>query len=263
MLELISRQPEIKTQETPLLFVHGAWHGAWCWDEYFLPYFAHHGYAAHAVSLRGHGNSSGPKRLSWVSTADYVADVVATARQLAMPPVVIGHSMGGLIVQKYLETHFAPAGILLASAPPKPIFRTTFDVIRHAPLPFLKVNLQLNLYPVVGTPELAGAFLFSADMPKEKVAAYHGRLQAESYRAYLDMLGLSLPHPKQVKTPMLVLGAANDAIFSVAEVEETAAAYNTQARIFPNMAHDMMLEAGWQAAADAILEWVGSVIRKP
>lgn len=260
MLEIISRQPEAPARETPLLFVHGAWHGAWCWDEYFLPYFASQGYAAHALSLRGHGRSSGPKRLSWVSTADYVADVAAAAQQLPAPPVVIGHSMGGFVVQKYLQQYFAPAAVLLASAPPKPILRTTFHVIRHAPLPFLQVNLQLNLYPVVGTPELAGDFLFSADMPAEQVADYHGRLQAESYRVYLEMLGLSLPRPAQVKTPILVLGAENDAIFSVDEVEETAVAYRTQARIFPNMAHDMMLEAGWQSVADAILKWLDGVL---
>lgn len=258
MLELISRRPAIKTQPIPLLFVHGAWHAAWCWDEYFLPYFADHGYEAHAVSLRGHGGSPGPKRLSWVSAADYVADVAAVAQEFAASPVIIGHSMGGFVVQKYLERYFAPAAVLLASAPPKPILRTTFAVIRRAPLAFLRVNLGLNLYPVVGTPELARTFLFSADMPAEKVAAYHGRLQAESYRVYLEMLGLSLPHPARVKTPVLVLGAANDAVFSVAEVEETAAAYNTQARIVPDMAHDMMLEAGWQAVADSILAWLGS-----
>ena len=100
MLELISRQPSGKTHRTPLLFVHGAWHAAWCWDEHFLPYFAAHGYEAHAVSLRGHGSSPGPKRLSWVSTADYVADVAATVQQFAVPPVIIGHSMGGFVVQK-------------------------------------------------------------------------------------------------------------------------------------------------------------------
>ncbi|MEJ2747998.1 MAG: alpha/beta fold hydrolase, partial [Anaerolineae bacterium] len=147
MLELISRQPAGQTKTTPLLFVHGAWHGAWCWDEYFLPYFADQGYAAYALSLRGHGGSPGPKRLSWVSTADYVEDVASAARQLAVSPVVIGHSMGGFVVQKYLQRYFAPAAVLLASAPPKPILRTTLEVIRHAPLAFLRTNLGLDLYP--------------------------------------------------------------------------------------------------------------------
>jgi hypothetical protein len=42
-LEVISRQPERRRFKTPLLFVHGAWHGAWCWEEKFLPYFADRG----------------------------------------------------------------------------------------------------------------------------------------------------------------------------------------------------------------------------
>ncbi|MBI5715520.1 MAG: alpha/beta hydrolase, partial [Chloroflexi bacterium] len=45
-LELITRQPASNPRPTPLLFVHGAWHGAWCWAEYFLPYFAQHGYVS-------------------------------------------------------------------------------------------------------------------------------------------------------------------------------------------------------------------------
>ena len=42
-LEIISKRPRAKTHPTPLLFVHGAWHGAWCWEN-FLSYFAEHGY---------------------------------------------------------------------------------------------------------------------------------------------------------------------------------------------------------------------------
>jgi alpha-beta hydrolase superfamily lysophospholipase len=66
----------------------------------------------------------------------------------------------------------------------------------------------------------------------------------------------ALPHPKRVKTPTLVLGAADDTIFHVNEVQATARVYNTAAEIFPNMAHDMMLEAGWQQVADRILAWL-------
>jgi hypothetical protein len=62
-LEVITRKPSTPQKTTPLLFVHGSWHAAWCWDEHFLPYFADCGYEAHAVSLRGHGGSEGPKSL--------------------------------------------------------------------------------------------------------------------------------------------------------------------------------------------------------
>jgi len=82
------------------------------------------------------------------------------------------------------------------------------------------------------------------------------RLQDESYRAFLDMTIFSLPRPKRVKVPMLVLGAANDRIFTVPEVEATARAYGTTATIFPDMAHDMILEPGWREVADTILAWL-------
>ena len=69
------------------------------------------------------------------------------------------------------------------------------------------------------------------------------------------MAGMGLPRPERVKTPILVLGAAGDRLVSTQKVDATARAYHTRAEIFPDMAHDMMLEAGWQAVADRILAW--------
>src|ERR1700730_7729875 len=103
-LELTSSEPENKTHSTPILFVHGAWHGAWCWEEHFLPYFAEQGFTAHALSFRNHGNSESRGQLRWVRAADYVADVAQIVRQIGQPPVLVAHSMGGYVVQKYLET---------------------------------------------------------------------------------------------------------------------------------------------------------------
>ena len=109
-LELISKHPHAQEHPTPLLFVHGAWHGAWCWADHFLPYFAAHGYAAHALSLRGHGGSHGHARLRWTRLSEYVADVAQTIERLPSPPILIGHSMGAAVVQHYLAAQPAPAG---------------------------------------------------------------------------------------------------------------------------------------------------------
>lgn len=98
----------------PLIFVHGAWHAAWCWDEHFLDYFAARGYRALAVSLRGHGGSATSKPLRGLSIADYVEDVRAVANTLPTLPVVIGHSVGGLIVQKYLESQSVAVSVCSA-----------------------------------------------------------------------------------------------------------------------------------------------------
>jgi pimeloyl-ACP methyl ester carboxylesterase len=255
-LEVISSQSGVTQRPTPLLFVHGAWHGAWCWAEHFLDYFAAQGYAAHAVSLRGHGASSGRDRLRFTGLADYVADVAQVASQLPKPPVVIGHSMGGAVIQKYLENHLAPAGVLLASMPPAGVLATTLRIARRHPVAFVKANLSLSLYPLVGTPELSREAFFSSNLSHDKLMSYFSRLQDESYRAFLDMLVFRLPIPRRVAAPILVLGAADDIIFQPYEVEATAKTYRTEAVIFPGMAHDLMLEMNWQMVADRIITWL-------
>src|SRR5689334_18609316 len=101
MLEVIDKGACSEFHPAPLLFVHGAWHAAWCWEEYFLNYFADRGYRASAVSLRGHGKSTTPKPLRSCSLADYVDDIESVVESLPVRPVLIGHSMGGFVVQKY------------------------------------------------------------------------------------------------------------------------------------------------------------------
>ncbi len=232
-------------------------HGAWCWEENFLPYFAEHGYHSHALDLRGHGKSEGVDRLRWTGITHYVSDVGQVVERLEEPPILIGHSMGGLVVQKYLESDpKIPAAILLASVPPGGVIRTTLSIAMRHPIAFLKANATMKLYPLVGTPELTHEAFFSADMHETKVRTYYQRIQNESYRAFLDMMLFNLPRPKRVKTPMLVLGAANDTIFNHNEVKASARAYRTEVEIFDNMAHDMMLEVGWQSVADRILIWL-------
>ena len=63
MLEVIDKGSVSDTHPVPLLFVHGAWHAAWCWDENFLSFFADKGYRALALSFRGHGDSPTDKPL--------------------------------------------------------------------------------------------------------------------------------------------------------------------------------------------------------
>ena len=256
-LELISEKPANSPRPTPLLFIHGMWHGAWCWQEYFLPYFAHHNYEAYALSLRGHSGSESGKSFRTLSLADYVSDVAGVVDQLDTAPILIGHSMGGMVTQKYLETHSAPAAVLLASVPPTGVFPATIRVALRRPWAFVRANLTMSLYPLIESPRHAKDFLFSKDMPDDQAQKYFALLGDESYRAYWDMIVFTLARPKRVKTPLLVLAAENDAAITVRENHNTAKAYRTQAEVFSNMAHNMMLEADWQKVADRILQWLG------
>jgi pimeloyl-ACP methyl ester carboxylesterase len=258
-LETIKEEPAHDARSTPILFVHGMWHAAWCWAEHFLPYFARHGYVSHALSLRGHGGSEGRERLRWTALSEYVSDVAQVAGQMERSPVLVGHSMGGIVVQKYLESNGTPAAVLLASVPPRGVGPATLRVSLGHPLIFMKANLTMSMLPMFSTPQLARELLFSASMPEDKVRIYCSRLQDESYRAYLEMMGLSLPRPERVRAPILVMGAADDCLISPSEVEATARAYQTQAEVLPGMAHDMMLDTGWQEAADRILIWLNEL----
>ncbi|MCS7071282.1 MAG: alpha/beta hydrolase, partial [Anaerolinea sp.] len=102
---------------TPILFIHGAFHGAWCWQAYWMPYFSARGWDCYALSLRAHGATPGDIRRARIR--DYVADVAAVVGDLPASPILIGHSMGGFTIQKYLEDarHPARAAVLLASVP--------------------------------------------------------------------------------------------------------------------------------------------------
>lgn len=255
-LEVISKRPSQPSSEPPILLIHGAWHGAWCWDVHFMDYFVRQGFAVHAVSLRGHGKSEGREKLRWTRIADYVEDVVTLAQSLPKPPVVIGHSMGGLVVQKYLELYTAPAAVLLASVPPSGVLATTLRIARRHPLIFAKVNLTFSLYPLVASPSLTREAFLSDSLPDEQVQRYWERMQDESFLGFLDMLAFNLPQPEKVKMPILVLGASKDTAFSPAEVEATARAYNTTADIFNDMAHDVMLEPKWESVAERISGWL-------
>ena len=257
MLEVIDKGSSSDAHPVPLLFVHGAWHGAWCWDEYFLDFFADRGYRALAVSLRGHGNSPTPRSLRACSIADYVDDVKSVADDLPARPVVIGHSMGGLVVQKYLESNTAPAGVLVAAIPVRGGGPAVLRYTRRHPWRALKGALTGYTMHNLDTPARARESMFSPRTPESEVARYVARFQPESQRVlYLDQTFRALPRPEKVSTPLLVLGAERDGVFTPAEVRATAAAYGTVAEIFPDMGHDMMIEPAWDAVAERIHTWL-------
>ena len=230
-----------------ILLVHGAWQGAWCWDD-FAERLRDRGHEVRAVTLRGH---DGPSGRIWHRIRSYVEDVRAAAAEFPSPPVPVGHSMGGLVVQKYLERNAAPKAVLLAPVPTRGAMGATVRFARRYPGAFVHVNTGLTLRPVVGTPSRARVMLFSPTTPDDIVDRFSARIQDESYPAYLGMI-TAVPRPKRITVPVLVMGGDADGIFSVPEFERTARAYGGTAVILPGMGHQMMVEPGWEAVADRV-----------
>jgi alpha-beta hydrolase superfamily lysophospholipase len=162
-----------------MLFLHGLWHGAWCWEEHFVPWFQQRGYEARAITLRRHDRRHAPG-LRTTRIRDYVEDVVAAAARMTSPPVVGGHSMGGFVTQKYLEEHHAPAAVLVASVPPGGIMGATVGTAVRHPLRLLAVNLAWSLYGIVKTPERAREMFFGRELDDALVSRY------QSYGAELS-----------------------------------------------------------------------------
>ncbi|MGO9157609.1 alpha/beta hydrolase [Mycobacterium sp.] len=257
MLELIDKGSFSDTHPIPLLFVHGGWHAAWCWDENFLDFFADAGYRAVALSLRGHGGSPTTKPLSNCSIADYVEDVHSVADGLATSPVLIGHSMGGFVVQKCLDDGSAPAAVLMASMPSRAARRAgvAARIMRRHPLVAVRANTVGSTADLVNTPRLARDHFFSTHTPESVVESCAARLQPEGWGAPGLFVRLK---PARVTTPLLVLGAENDKAVVKGDVRATARAYRVQAEFFPGMGHNMMLEPGWPDVAERIHCWLTS-----
>lgn len=257
-IELFSCLPATPTDRPPLLFVHGAFAGGWMWTETFMPYFAAAGYPCYALSLRGHGGSAGHEHMDWHSIGDYVDDLAAIAAGLPESPVLLGHSMGGFVVQKYLERHPAPAAALLCSVPPQGLAAAQFHLLLQKPQLFFEINrIMSGEYTDVSTLREA---LFAGEIDDATLAAWLTRMQPESHRAMWDMSMFNLPMLYAMRRPpMLVVAAEKDVLVPAFLVQSTAHTYGVPCHTLRNMGHAITHEAGWREAADLVLGWLDSL----
>ncbi|MFN3984899.1 MAG: alpha/beta hydrolase [Rhodocyclaceae bacterium] len=259
-LEVIAHMPEgVPCHDTPLLFIHGAYTAAWSWEEHFLPYFAARGHACYALSLSGHGQSRRHGHLDSFSIANYVDDVREVVAKLPGQPALIGHSMGGMVVQKYLEVADAPAAVLLCAVPPQGLIGSALGLM------FSKPGLLVDLNRIMGGNhvdlESVREALFHQPIDTERLARYARIAQAESHRAIWDMMLFNLPHPARMhRPPMLVLGTEHDRLITPSQVHMTANTYGVAAEILPDLGHGVMLEHGWRAAAERIADWLATTL---
>lgn len=244
----------------PLLFLHGAYVGAWCWAEHWLPWFAAQGHPAFALSLRAHGRSGGRERLNDFGLADYADDLLAALEQIDRAPILVGHSMGALVAQKALERGIdCPACVLVCPVPPFGVLPATFSLAMMRPALFAQIQAMAAGHRV--SLDALQQAMFSGPLEADRLQRIYARMQPESRRALLDMSGWGLPQPwRAPRIPTLVLGAERDVLIPAALAESSAGMLGAEYRLLDGLGHAVMLEAGWQVAASAVRDWLGATV---
>ncbi|HEY9515621.1 MAG TPA: alpha/beta fold hydrolase [Gemmatimonadaceae bacterium] len=240
-------------ERAPLLFVHGMFGGAWQFAEW-QRHLAMMGYSSVAIDLRGHNGSRPVADIGKVSTHEYVEDAMTTARTMGKP-VVVGHSMGGLIAQKLAEAGAVSAAVLLCSAPPKGISIASAALlirqVKHA-------SAILLSRPLLPDRSDAEALVLNHVPPSERDALLE-RMVPESGRAAREMsLGAIAVDEQRVHCPVLSAGAGDDRFLPPRISRALAKKYGAEHREYAGHGHYIVGEPGWERVADDLADWISA-----
>ena len=253
-----------RNQNPPLLFVHGAYCDAWCWEVHILPWFAQAGYPAYALSLRGHGKSPGRDELGTLHLDDYMDDIRQVVADLPARPVLIGHSMGATLVERLIAEAAFPGAALVCPITPSGLLPVLTRLWWGRPEFFWHAQkLHRGAIDPVAMSTLR-EFYFTTSAPPEILAGAMRHLSPESPQAVMELAwrGTS-PRPQEHGTPVCVIAAANDALFTPDEAQATARRHGTDAVVLEGLPHMLMLEPGWEQLAQTLRDWIKQVVRAP
>ncbi len=259
----------INAMNNSIFMIHGMWNGGWCWDE-FRNFFEGKGYSCFTPTLRFHDvdpKEPPPPELGTTSLLDYAAELENDIRKLNHPPVIMGHSMGGLLAQILGSRGLARALVLLAPAPPRGIlalqpssFRGVCSCIKRRGF-WRKPCRQTYNEAVYSTMNL---------LPAEERKKTYEKLVFESGRAvfeigfwFLDSNRASEVDVSKVTCPVLVIGGTQDRLVPASIVRKTARRYQGVAtyREYADHAHKVITEPGWQDIAEDIAGWLKAALK--
>jgi pimeloyl-ACP methyl ester carboxylesterase len=235
----------------PVLFVHGMFGGAWMFAEWQRR-FAELGYSSVAIDLRGHWGSRPVPDIGKVSVREYVDDALAAAATMGRP-IVVGHSMGGLIAQKLAELDAVCGTVLLCAAPPRGITVASPSLLvrqlKHAPAVLLS-------RPLVPDRADAEALMFNRVPPAEHDALL-ARMIPESGRAGRELsLGAVAVDERRVRIPMLNVTALDDRFIVPRVGRAIVRKYGAEPLELEGHGHYLLAEPGWERVVDAIAAWL-------
>ena len=256
-LEFMEARPEGRATGAPLLFLHGAFGGAWTWREIFLPLFARRGRAVAAVSLRGHGGSQGHADLRLATLGDYLADVRGALAEFDEPPVVIAQSLGGLLAQMLIGHEEMRGLALLASLPPEGAMFESPRLALTDPLIWFGVFFGSLTDAKLPVATAMHQLLFSEGLPRERALRYASMMTPEAPGVLAEA---HLPPPVLSAAlyglPTLVVGGTRDRVVWRASSLRTAFYHGATHRTAEGLGHFMMLDPRAGDVARLVLDWL-------
>jgi pimeloyl-ACP methyl ester carboxylesterase len=239
----------------PLLFLHGAFvtHEPW---RGWMTRLAGRGWAGVAPVRRGR-LGAGPARARGLRFGDYLQDTLEAIDALGETPIVVGHSLGGLLAQKVAEAGRCRAMVLLSPAPAAMLTAQAVALPGFLPM----MPRILSGQPVL--PTAGGCARIALNrMPVGERPGCHASLVHESGAVYREMIfGAIRVDPAKVTCPTYVLGGAEDHVVSQRLLRFTAERYRADLKILDGHAHWLLEEPGWEAIVDDVADWLERVLR--
>jgi len=244
---------------TTIVMVHGAFCGGWVFDRFRTPFEAA-GYTVITPDLRGHGAADHAQAVVNLSMKDYVADIAALCASLPEPPVLLGHSMGGLVAQLAARRAAIGALVLLAPSPPWGVASSSIEEAVTA----FGVQMMGSFSSGAMEPDPSLMRLYSLDrMPHGERDAVLTRLRAESGLAvretlnwWLDPFMTTSVGSGPLKVPALVLSGDRDVVHSSATARAVATRLGSSFAAIPGMSHWLVGESGWEQVAERSINWL-------
>lgn len=243
----------------PVVMVHGAFCGGWVFERFAAPFEAA-GHKTHRPDLRG-----GDGAIAGVSMSDYAQRVAAFAETLDGPPVLIGHSLGGLVCLLAAARTDTAGLILLAPSAPWGVVSSTMEEAVSA----LALYSLGPYWAMAIEPEYATFGRYAVDrLPRAERHALFARMSPESGRAlfetlnwWLDPFMTTMARPERIGAPILALSGERDAIHPPTTVRETARRLGAEHVTMNGMSHWLPAEPGWDAVAARCLSWLDAQAR--
>jgi non-heme chloroperoxidase len=240
----------------PVLCLHGLFAGAWVYDD-LLPLIAARGHPASALSFRGHPPLPPGTAMGRHSIAAYCHDAAEAARELDRP-IVIGHSLGGLVAQMLVSRNLARAAVLVSSAPPRGIPVLTAQLLLRMPRYFPALLFSRPFKPTDGDLDA----LVLNRVPEPARPALRDRLVADSGRAARQAaLGVVSVPDSSARAPMLVVSGNRDRFIPLGVARRLAARYGAPLHVAEGHGHFLFGEPGWESHAAGMLDWIEALPR--